>query len=239
MSEIRLNKYLASAGAASRRVCDQIIQDGRVTINGELVDTPYTKVKNGVDVVCIDGEEMAPKDERIYYLLNKPRGYICTSKDRHAKKLAVDLFPEADGRLFSIGRLDKDSEGLIIFTNDGDFAQKVSHPSSKIIKVYQVTISGSYKGQPDLDHLKAGIMDEGDLLKPVDVVFKRMQTRGIVLDFELHEGKNREIRRLCRHMDWHVKRLTRTSIGDITTAGLEPGEFRPMTKDEMTNLTSD
>ncbi len=235
--ESRLSKYLATAGVASRRACDKLIEAGRVEINGVVVVTPFTRVKTGVDEVSVDGKQIAGTNHKYYIVLNKPRGYVCTSKDQYATKLAVDLIP-LPTRLYSVGRLDKDSEGMIIFTNDGDFAQKVGHPSYQVTKKYHVTINDHFK-QRDKVTLEAGIKDQGEMLKPDRVDFVRATPEGnVVVEFLLTEGKNREIRRLCAKMNWQVRRLERVAIGKIRLDKLKSGEWRELSAKEVAILKS-
>lgn len=230
--EYRLSKFLAQCGVDSRRGCDQLIQDGKVTINGETILTPFTRVNNKTDIVKVNGEVCRFEEQKYYIALNKPRGYVCTSKDKFADKLAVDLI-DLPARLYSIGRLDKDSEGLILFTNDGDFAQKIGHPSYMVMKKYLVTIAGSFRGE-DGKKLESGVRDSGETLKAESVRFLRKTDSGrSVLEFSLYEGKNREIRRMCRQMGWHVKRLQRIEIGKLKIDKLRTGEWRELTKREL------
>ncbi len=230
--ECRLSKFLAQSGVASRRACDVLIQDGRVTVNGEVVLTPFTRVDSETDEVAVDGKVCRSEEKKYYVVLNKPRGYVCTSKDRYADKLALDLI-DLPVRLFSVGRLDKDSEGLILFTNDGDFAQRVGHPSYNITKKYLVTIGGSFRGE-DGKVLEKGIRDNGEMLKATSVRFLRKTRQGrTVLEFVLNEGKNREIRRMCDYMGWQVKRLERVAIGKLQLGKLKTGEWRELTPAEL------
>jgi len=234
--EMRLSKYLATAGVASRRACDKLIEDGKVEVNGEVVLTAFTRVNNG-DSVKVNGAEVAGTSKKYYIVLNKPRGYVCTSKDVHAKKLAVDLI-DLPTRLYSVGRLDKDSEGMLIFTNDGDFAQKVGHPSYQVTKKYHVTINDHFRTR-DKVKLEAGIKDQGELLKPDRVDFVRTTPNGnVVIEFVLTEGKNREIRRLCAKMNWQVRRLERIAIGKIRIDKLKSGSWRELSEKEVSILKS-
>ena len=234
--EMRLSKYLATAGIASRRACDKLIEDGKVEVNGEVVLTAFTRVNNG-DSIKVNGTEVAGTSKKYYIVLNKPRGYVCTSKDIHAKKLAVDLI-DLPTRLYSVGRLDKDSEGMLIFTNDGDFAQKVGHPSFQVTKKYHVTINDHFRAR-DKTKLEAGIKDQGEFLKPDRVDFVRATPNGnVVVEFVLTEGKNREIRRLCANMNWQVRRLERIAIGKIRIDKLKSGSWRELSEKEVSILKS-
>lgn len=230
--ECRLSKFLAQCGVASRRASDELIQSGAVKVNGEVVLTPFTRVNSDVDVVEVNGTVCTFEAKKIYVMLNKPRGYVCTSKDKFADKLALDLI-DLPERLFSVGRLDKDSEGLILFTNDGDFAQRIGHPSYSVRKKYRVTIDGAFSRKDGLV-LEKGIVDDGETLKAVSVKPLRKTKSGRqVLEFVLNEGKNREIRRMCRYMDWHVKRLQRVEIGSLSLGKLDSGSWRELTAKEI------
>jgi 23S rRNA pseudouridine2605 synthase len=234
--EMRLSKYLATAGVASRRACDKLIEDGRVKVNGEVTLTAFTRVSKQ-DVITVDDVAIQGIDRKYYIVLNKPRGYVCTSKDVHAKKLAVDLI-DLPTRLYSVGRLDKDSEGMILFTNDGDFAQKVGHPSYRVTKKYHVTINNHFRAR-DKVILENGLKDQGEFLKPDRVDFVRSTPNGnVVVEFVLTEGKNREIRRLCAKMDWQVRRLERVAIGKIKLDRLKSGSWRELSTKEVSILKS-
>lgn len=234
MSEVRLTKFLASCGVGSRRFCDQLVSDGGVVVNGEICREPFTRVNPDKDVVVVDGKVCKCGEKRHYVLLNKPRGYICSNKDPFAKKLAIDLIEIPNTRLFSIGRLDKDSEGLILFTDDGDFAQKVNHPSNGIVKTYRVSIYGLPPRKEQLDSLcEHGLEDNGEVLKPVSVRIVRTHEDGAVLEMVLSEGKNREIRRICEALNWDVKRLDRIKIGFLEDKSLKIGAWRELTKGEV------
>ncbi len=229
---LRLSKYIAQCGVASRRGADALIKNGEVTVNDVVVYEAFTQIDPTSDRVAVNGTICTLEEEKVYVMLNKPRGYICSSNDQFAKKLAIDLI-DLPYRLYSVGRLDKDSEGLILFTNDGDFAQIVGHPSFNIEKKYFVTIDEKFTAE-DKRFIEAGIFDKGELLKPTAVIFKRVTNRGFtVLEFVLNEGKNREIRRICDAMGWKVRRLQRVAIGKLRLKQLEVGKFKSLTQKDM------
>lgn len=220
----RLSKILAAAGVASRRACEEIIFAGRVTVNGAVVKVPQTPV-GFKDRIVVDGKPVEQAEEKKYYILNKPAGYLCTSKKMGSSKIVLELFPDVKERIFTVGRLDKDTEGLLILTNDGHFAQKVIHPSSDIHKEYLV------KTDHDItdEHLKAistGTLVEGVYVKPVRITKVRKGTIKIVIS----EGKKREVRLLLAAAGLNVNSLSRIRIGSLQMGPLPVGQWREMTK---------
>ena len=236
MEKMRLSRYLATAGVGSRRFCDSLITSGKVTVNGACLLETFVRV-SPEDYVAVAGKKVTVLEDFRYYLLYKPRGYVCSMKTALDEKLAVDLIETDAQRLFSIGRLDKESEGLIIFTNDGQLTHLVEHPDYGKIKTYLVTVLGAKPTRELLDRIEEGVVDKGELLKPLSVVYKGDAEHGKhILKFRLDEGKNREIRRICRAMNWRVRKLQRVAIGSIELAGLKPGEFRTLRSDEVEAL---
>lgn len=225
---IRLQSYLAKCGAGSRRSCETLITEGRVMVNNKVVIELGTKV-NEDDIVYVDDTLAEPSEQSYYFVLNKPRGYVCTNYDPNETAYARDLIdiPERN-LLFNVGRLDKDSQGLIIFTNDGDFANTVMHPSSETEKEYIV--------KTDLDILKKDMDDAyRGLVKPYRIKsYKLLGNREVSV--VLTEGKNREIRNLFDILGYQVKKLTRVRIGTIQLGDLESGHYRRMTKAEIQSL---
>ncbi len=229
--KIRLQVYLAHAGVASRRASEQIILDGRVTVNGEVVTELGTKVSSE-DKITVDGKLVTLEEKKRYVLLHKPAGYVCSLKDEKGRDVAADLLkPHFSERLYNVGRLDMFSAGLIIFTNDGDFAAKVSHPSSEIEKEYIVETSVMIPEDLPKQFLK-GIRIEGVFYKAKDVELLTKRKLRVVLI----EGKNREIRRVFEHFQIGIKSLTRMRIGTIKNNNLQAGQFRELTKEEITSL---
>lgn len=229
--KIRLQVYLAHAGVASRRASEQIILDGRVTVNGDVVTELGTKVSSE-DKITVDGKLVTLEEKKRYVLLHKPAGYVCSLKDEKGRDVAADLLkPHFSERLYNVGRLDMFSAGLIIFTNDGDFAAKVSHPSSEIEKEYIVETSVMIPEDLPKQFLK-GIRIEGVFYKAKDVELLTKRKLRVVLI----EGKNREIRRVFEHFQIGIKSLTRMRIGTIKNNNLQAGQFRELTKEEITSL---
>lgn len=225
---IRLQSYLAKSGFGSRRSCEELITAGRVRINTKRVTLLGTKVEEN-DIVQVDDAPAEPIDRTLYYVLNKPIGYVCTNFDPNETRYARDLIAIADKNLlFNVGRLDKDSSGLIIFTNDGDLAHKVTHPKNQIEKEYLVNLNRNVE-RTDLEKCLRGE------IKPYKIKNFAFQSKRWV-KVVLTEGKNREIRHMFEAMDYKVLSLTRLRIGEIKLGNLAPGKFRSMTRQEIRNL---
>lgn len=227
MTKKRLSKALAAAGIASRRACEEIIQDGRVTVNGTKVYLPQTLVDFKDDVVLLDGKVISREEDKFYYILNKPKGLVCTNASSLASKRVIDLFPEKESRLFTVGRLDKETTGLLIVTNDGHFANKVMHPSSNLEKEYLAKVHCEV-GADHLIQISKGLFVEGTFVKPINVEKVRKSTLKIVVG----EGKKREVRALLERAELIVQELTRIRIGGLVLASLPVGTFRKMSERE-------
>jgi 23S rRNA pseudouridine2605 synthase len=224
---IRLQLYLARCGLGSRRKCEGYIDSGRIAVNGETVTRQGLKVTRA-DHVEFDGRPVKPSRAYRYYLLNKPPGYLCTNYDPEGRSLALELLPQEEGvRLFSVGRLDMYSEGLIIFTNDGEFANAVMHPSGEVEKSYLVQTSRDI-AEEQLRNFTRGVVVEG--VRYVVQTYERRGPREAVLT--LTEGKNREIRNLLAHAGVGIRRLVRIRIGPVELGGLARGEYRSLTSRE-------
>jgi 23S rRNA pseudouridine2605 synthase len=226
-SKNRLSKVLAAAGVASRRACEELIFSGRVNVNGKTILVPQTQVSLDEDHVTVDGKRIESAEEKLYFILNKPSGYICTSVRVGSKKIVLDLFKPIKERLFTIGRLDRDTTGLLIVTNDGHFAQKVIHPSAEISKEYLI------KTEQEIDHehltsISKGTSVEGVWVKPKRVTKVRKGTLKIVV----MEGKKREVRLLVQNAGLSILSLERIRIGGLSLNQLPEGHWRPMTESE-------
>ena len=229
--EMRLQVYLAHAGVASRRACEKIIAEGRVSVNGTLVTDMGSKVRTG-DTVLLDGKPVHPETRKCYVLLNKPAGFVCTLSDEKGRPTAADLLKETySERLYNIGRLDMFSSGAILFTNDGDFAAKIEHPSAQIEKEYVIETTQDFPPEL-LTRFKRGIR--------VDGIFYKCRSAAAVnrrkLRIVLVEGKNREIRRVLDSFNCTIKRLVRVRIGNLELGTLKAGEFRDLTAKERQAL---
>ncbi|MCQ2397906.1 MAG: rRNA pseudouridine synthase [Sphaerochaetaceae bacterium] len=225
---VRLQSYMAKSGLGSRRSCEQIILQGRVTINGKKIIELGTKVNEG-DIVCVDDVLAEPENKAYYFVLNKPRGFVCTNSDPNETAYARDLIDIEDRHLlFNIGRLDKDSQGMIFFTNDGDFANLVMHPSSEIEKEYIV--------RTDIDIIKKDMDDAyRGLVRPYRIKSYRILDKREV-SVVLTEGKNREIRKLFEILGYEVRRLKRIRIGTVSLGDLPIGKYRKLLKSEICSL---
>jgi len=223
----RLSKTLAAAGVASRRACEELIFKGQVSVNGQVVLVPQTLVNIEEDAISVNGKAINAVEEKVYYMLNKPTGYVCSAKRNANTKIVLDLFEEEGHRLFTVGRLDKDTEGLLLVTNDGHFANQVIHPSSAIQKEYVAKTNQEITH----DHLVAiaqGTLVEGTFVKPIRVSKVRRGTVKIVI----MEGKKREVRVLLESIGLEVQELTRVRIGGLQLGKLPVGEWRALTEGE-------
>ncbi len=226
MTKKRLSKALAAAGIASRRASEEIIFAGRVTVNGKKILVPQTLVEWGTDLIRVDGATLQGEGSKVYYILNKPLGYLCTAADIKGKRV-IDLFTKEDGRLFTAGRLDKYTSGLLIVTNDGHFANKIIHPSSNIEKEYIAKVDHEILH----DHLVAlskGCLIEGGFVKPIAVSKIRRGTIKIIVG----EGKKREVRLILEKVGLQVHELKRVRIGQLTLGDTPEGQFRTMSARE-------
>ena len=228
---MRINKYLAHSGVCSRRQADEIVAQGRVSINGEIVKELGTKVTSE-DVVKLDGKLLVPSEKFKYYLLNKPVGYVSTVKDPHAEKIVIELI-DSNERLYPVGRLDKDSRGIIIITNDGNLTYKLTHPKKDIFKTYEVTLDKKPK-EIDLEKLRKGIPMDGYLTKRAKI--KKISS--YKYQISISEGKNRQVRRMFDYIGCKVIDLKRISIGQLQDNNLPEGKFRELKKEEIDYLRS-
>lgn len=230
----RIGRFLAAAGLGARRKCEELVTAGRVTVNGQAIDTPAVTVDPLTDVVCCDGRRLRV-EALAYVLLYKPRGYTCSAADKHAEHLVYELMPKELGRLVTVGRLDCDSEGLLILTNDGRLVLHLTHPRYEIPKTYRVWARGL--ATPDaLARWKAGVEHAGEILRIAEARIDSQGTGGAVLTLTLKEGKKREIRRLCQLSGLVVMRLQRLSLGPLQLGELKPGEWRHLTPAEVAAL---
>ena len=232
--KIRLQKYLADRGVASRRKAEEMILAGRVTVDGRKAQLGMS-VDDSI-IIAVDGKRIdETKERRVYLLLHKPRGYVTTMGDRHAKRSVAELVADRPERLFPVGRLDKDSEGLLIMTNDGALTNALTHPSKHIAKVYRVTIRGGVSDAA-MDKFASGIMLDGKPTQPVGTRVLVEEPERTVLELVLKEGRNRQIRRMCEVMGLEVARLKRVSMGPLKLGLLKPGQYRELTGEEVKRL---
>lgn len=234
MAAIRLQKYLAEAGVASRRKCEELISQGRVEVDGQVVSEPGTKVE-GDEVIKIDGKEVRREQKKVYILLNKPVGVISSAHDQFSRKTVLDLVEGIDERIYPVGRLDYDTSGLIILTNDGEFANMLMHPRHEQDKTYRAQIKGRL-GDDDIRILEAGIVIEDYRTSPAKVKVLQTAPKDTTVEITIHEGKNRQVRKMFEALEYPVLRLKRTGIGTISTSGLEEGKWRYLTRNEIEAL---
>jgi 23S rRNA pseudouridine2605 synthase len=232
---VRLQKVLANAGLASRRACEVMISEGRVEVNGEVVTEQGRRVDPDTDVIRVDGSRIPPPRRHRYLVLNKPRGVVSTMDDPEGRRTLADLVPDRHGRLFHVGRLDTDTEGLIILTNDGDFAHRLAHPSFEVPKTYLAEVSGVV-GRDVVAKLRSGITLEDGPVRPVAVKLVSTTAERSLVKITLHEGRNHVVRRTMEAVGHPVRRLSRTGIGPVRLGTLKTGEFRELTRDELGGL---
>ncbi|MBF4768578.1 rRNA pseudouridine synthase [Nocardioides agariphilus] len=232
---IRLQKLLAQSGVASRRKCEELMLDGLVEVDGEVVTRLGTKVDPRTAVIRVDGKRLPPVSASVYLALNKPRGVVSTMSDPEGRRTLQDLVADRPERLFHVGRLDTDTDGLILLTNDGDFAQRLAHPSYEVDKTYVAEVEGRVSTGTLRTLLDGVTLDDG----PVTVSSIRLVQQGrekSIVELVIHEGRNRIVRRLLDHVGHPVRRLTRTAIGPVVLKGLPSGELRDLTLAELGEL---
>jgi 23S rRNA pseudouridine2605 synthase len=232
---IRLQKLLAQSGVASRRKCEELMLAGVVEVDGEVVTRLGTKVDPATAVIRVEGRRLPPVSAHVYLVLNKPAGVTSTMSDPHADRTLSDLVADRPERLFHVGRLDTDTDGLILLTNDGDFAQRMAHPSYEVDKTYVAEVDGVV-AKATLKRLRDGVtLDDGPVQVSAAKVRSSHRDRSIV-ELVIHEGRNRIVRRLLDHVGHPVRRLSRTQIGPVRLAGLRQGELRELSEDELGTL---
>ena len=227
---MRLQKYLADAGIASRRKCEQLIEEGRVKLNGAVAEIGMN-VSDG-DVVTLDGERVRVNNERVMIAFYKPKNVICSNAEDEDRKKVTDFFKELPYRLYTVGRLDYDSEGLILVTNDGDAANRLMHPRYGLSKTYNVLCSGRFT-DAEIHALASGVMLEDGMTAPARVKLLRETDNGNTeLSITIHEGRNRQVRRMVAAVGHDTLRLVRVSIGKLTISGLKSGQWRFLSREE-------
>ena len=233
--QIRLQKLLAQSGVASRRKCEELMLDGRVEVDGEVVTRLGTKVDPRTAVVRVDGRRLPPMSPHVHLVVNKPRGVVSTMSDPEGRRTLADLVADRPERLFHVGRLDTDTEGLILLTNDGDFAHRMAHPSFEVDKTYVAEVDGVVS-RGTLRRLRDGVeLEDGPVQVSSAKVVSSTAERSIV-ELVIHEGRNRIVRRLLEHVGHPVRRLTRTRFGPVDLTGLAPGQIRELTPAELGTL---
>ncbi|WP_455493438.1 pseudouridine synthase [Eubacterium sp.] len=235
-NEVRLQKFMAEQGVASRRKSEDLIRAGKVKVNGHVAEIGM-KINPRKDLVTVGKQKLTnvKKRKMVYVMLNKPRGYVTTVSDELGRKTVMDLLPDFGCRIYPVGRLDKDSEGLLLLTNDGSFTNCMTHPSHEYAKVYRVTVRPSVNDDI-LYNLRNGIEIDGRMTAPCDVTVLTEQENRVVLEFILHEGRNRQIRKMCESQGLEVARLKRISIGPIKLGMLKQGDYRELSEQDVKKL---
>lgn len=231
---MRLNKYIADSGIASRRKADDLIANGNVKINGRTVTEMGCQVEDG-DVVEVNGSVIRPEEEKVYLLLNKPLGYITSVSDDRGRAVVTELVSDINARVFPVGRLDYNTSGLLIMTNDGELAYRVTHPKHELTKTYRARVSGVISPQK-LARLRKGVDIGGYVTRPARVEVVMQGERSAVVEITIHEGKNRQVRKMFAAVGNNVQELERIKIGRIMLGHTKPGHYRKLTKEEIEYL---
>lgn len=235
MEKIRLQKLIAESGLCSRRKAEELIEKKKVKVNGHVASIGDGATYN--DVITVDGERIyiTKKREKLYIMLNKPRGYVTTMSDELDRKCVTELLEGVNTRVYPIGRLDRNSEGLLLFTNDGKFANDIMHPSKHISKTYRVTVRPAVT-EEQLVQLTNGVEIDGRKTLPANVSVLTEENGRVVLQIVIREGRNRQIRKMCEAVGLEVARLRRTAIGPLKLGMLKPGTYRELTSEELREL---
>ncbi len=235
-NRIRLQKHLADCGVASRRKSEELIENRKVKVNGRVASIG-DKVDPIRDKITVAGKTVIPVNKKVYIMLHKPRGFVTTVSDELGRRCVTDLVKDVGVRVFPVGRLDKDSEGLLLMTNDGEFANNLTHPSKHVNKTYRTTVKGEV-GDEQLLHLAEGVEIDGRKTLPCDCFVAERKSDRTVLIFIIHEGRNRQIRKMCEAVGLEVLRLKRTEIAGVKLGMLPQGKWRDLNEREMKRLTS-
>lgn len=235
MDTVKLQKYFTDCGILSRRAAEAEIENGRVTVNGEVAYLGM-RIDPSVDSVVYKGKEIRPRqDQKICVMLNKPRGFVTTLSDEKGRRTVSQLVENVGRRLYPIGRLDMDSDGLLLLTDDGDLANRLTHPKHEIPKIYRVTVDGEVSSKT-LEELRSPMIIDGYEILPVKTDIVKNEKGGTVLEMRLFEGRNRQIRKMCSQVGLKIKRLSRIAIGDLLLGDLEVGKWRMLTDRELDYL---
>lgn len=234
MAEVRLQKFLAESGVASRRKSEELIEQGKVKVNGGVAMIG-DKIDPKKDSVTVSGKKIVKTKTFTYIVLHKPRGFITTMSDEMDRKCVAELIKDVPGRVYPVGRLDRDSEGMLLFTNDGAFANAMTHPTKHVPKTYRVTVRPSIT-EDQITALTQGVIIDDRKTAPAEVHVVTKEEGRVVLEIILYEGRNRQIRKMCEEVGLEVARLKRTAIGSIKLGMLKQGAWRELTDDEVRKL---
>ena len=232
----RLQKIIAESGLMSRRAAEEAIRNGRVVHNGRTAS--LGEKAEPEDRILVDGDPLPRREQKRYYMLNKPRGYVCSMHDERGRRSVRELLPSDAGRVYPVGRLDIQSEGLLLMTNDGEFALRVSHPSGELLKTYRTSIRGDRLAE-GLQRMKEPFFLDGSSVQAVQITVRQSDECSAVVDITVREGKNRQIRRMCEQAGLTVLRLVRIAEGSLHLDRLPSGQFRELTKKEINSVLSE
>lgn len=232
--KVRLQKYLAEAGVASRRKSEELIEQGLVRVNGQTASIG-DKINPKKDTVTVRGKKIVKQKSHTYVMLHKPRGFITTMSDEMDRKCVAELIKDVPGRVYPVGRLDRDSEGMLLFTNDGEFANAMTHPAKHVPKTYRVTVRPTVT-EEQVTALTTGIIIDDRKTAPAEVRIVTREEGRVVLEVILYEGRNRQIRKMCEEVGLEVARLKRTAIGSVKLGMLKQGDWRELTEEEVRKL---
>ena len=236
---MRINKYLASCNIASRRKSEEIILSGRVKVNSKVVTELSYDIDEKNDIVLLDDKEIKPSENLVYIVLNKPEGYITTVKDQFDRPSVLDLITDIKERMYPVGRLDYETSGLLILTNDGDLTYTLTHPKHSVYKTYMAIVKG-IPTENELENFRDGLYIEDYKTAPakIKVVKTNLEKNYSICKIQIHEGKNRQVRKMCRAINHPVLRLKRVSVGNLNIKDVEIGKYRYLTSDEIAYLKS-
>lgn len=227
----RIQKLISAAGLMSRRAAEQALTEGRVTVNGMLAALGE-KADIDIDEICVDGKRIPSTNSKVYIMLNKPKGYVCTLNDEKGRRNVTELVKTLGQRVYPVGRLDMYSEGLLLMTNDGDFANRVMHPSNNVSKTYLTWVEGEDIGLA-MEYLRYPMEIDGYVISPAEVEFHELNSQGAVLAITIHEGRNRQVRKMCDAVGLKVKRLLRIREGNLELGELKSGTWRFLSEEEI------
>ncbi|MGO1469137.1 MAG: pseudouridine synthase [Tissierella sp.] len=234
---MRLQKYMAKCGVASRRKSEKMIDDGLVSVNEKIVTRQGINVDPDKDVVRVNKKIIKLEENKIYIMLNKPLGYVTTTDDERNRKIIIDLIEGVKERIYPVGRLDMDTSGLILLTNDGNVTNKITHPRNEVIKKYIAIVEGT-PNKSELTKFRKGIMIDGKKTSPASIKIVKNYENESILEIEINEGRNRQVRKMCEAINHPIKKLKRVSIGEIDIGGLQFGEWRYLDDEEMKYILS-
>lgn len=230
---IRLQKYLSEAQVASRRKSEEIIKQGRVTVNGLITDTLGTKIDDEKDIVCVDGRPVRRAEKMVYIMLNKPEGCVTTASDQFDRKTVMDYVKDIGQRIYPVGRLDYDTSGLLILTNDGELTYKLTHPKHNVEKTYIASVE-KLPSSEAMEHFRKGLVIDG--IKTSPAYIEKLSENS--LEIKIHEGRNRQVRKMCEVIGTPVKKLKRIAIGNLKMENIDKGKYRYLSADEIEYLKS-